>query len=246
MCGRVFIKTNLEGLMQAFAWAGREGALGLDNQFPRYNGAPSLNYPIIIMEPDLGPIFASANWGFVPRFSKDGKGDGKRPPVNARREGIATNGMFKAAYRWRRCLVPIDGYFEWKDIYGNGKNKQPYAIALKTGEPFALAGIWETWRNPETREEIRTFCIITCEPNELMAQIHDRMPVLLHPDDYRRWMSDEPDPDDLMKPYPTELMRMWPIGRDVGSPKNDRPDILDEVEPEPTTPTPEDPEPSLF
>ena len=132
MCGRVFIKTNLEGMMDAFAFADRKGALGLSNQFPRYNGAPSLDYPIIIRdmvrEPDImGPVFVSARWGLMPGWMKPG---GRPPPINARCEGIAANGMFKSAYRSRRCLVPIDGFFEWKDIFGTGKNKQPYAVAM--------------------------------------------------------------------------------------------------------------------
>jgi putative SOS response-associated peptidase YedK len=111
---------------------------------------------------------------------------------------------------------------------------------LKSGQPFALAGIWETWLNPATNEETRNFAIITCPPNEMMATIHDRMPVLLHPEDYKRWLSDEPDPADLLKPFPAELMTMWPIGRGVGSPRNDSPDILDEVEPD------EGPEPDVI
>lgn len=107
------------------------------NQFPRYNGAPSLYYPIIIRdmvrEPNImGPVFVSARWGLQPSWMKPG---GRPPPINARREGIATNGLFKSAYRLRRCLVPINGYFEWKDIYGTGKNKQPYAIAMADDSP---------------------------------------------------------------------------------------------------------------
>nr|WP_269808450.1 SOS response-associated peptidase family protein [Sinorhizobium mexicanum] len=93
------------------------------------------------------------------------------------------------------------------------------------------AGIWETWRNPETDEDIRTFCVVTCTPNEMMAAIHDRMPVILYREDYERWLSIEPDPFDLMKPFPAELMMMWRIGRKVGSPKNDTADILDPIEP---------------
>lgn len=119
--------------------------------------------------------------------------------------------MFKKAYASRRCLIPIDGFFEWKDIFGTGKNKQPYAIAMKSGEPFALAGIWEKWRDPHTGEDIRTFCVVTCPPNEMMATIHDRMPVVLHQEDYERWLSTEPDSFDLMKPFPADLMTMWPI-----------------------------------
>jgi putative SOS response-associated peptidase YedK len=161
------------------------------------------------------------------------KPGGRPPPINARREGIATNGLFKSAYRSRRCLVPINGYFEWKDIYGTGKNKQPYAIAMADDSPFALAGIWDTWRDPATGADIRNFAVVTCPPNEMMADIHDRMPVVLHRDDYERWLSLELDPDDLMKPYPAEQMKMWPIDRKVGSPKNDTADVIERIDPDP-------------
>ena len=154
MCGRVYIKADLQTMVSAFSFANSDGIQGLANQLPRYNGAPTQTYPIIIRDvirdPDLfGPVFVSARWGLLPRWATDPQGGGRPPPINARCETIATNGIFKAAYRSRRCLVPIDGFFEWKDIHGTGKNKQPYAIALKSGTPFALAGIWETWRDPE-------------------------------------------------------------------------------------------------
>jgi putative SOS response-associated peptidase YedK len=97
--------------------------------------------------------------------------------------------------------MPIDGFFEWKDIHGTGKNKQPYAIAMKNGSPFALAAVWDTWRDPLTGEDRRTFCVLTCEPNEMMATIHNRMPVVLGPADNHRWLMDE-DPRDLLKPFP--------------------------------------------
>lgn len=207
---------------------------GLGNQFPKWNGAPSQDYPIIIRdmvrEPDtFGPVFASARWGLLPNWAKPG---GRPPPINARAEGIASNGMFRNAYKSRRCLVPINGFFEWKDIYGTGKNKQPYAIGMKDGSPFALAGIWEWRKDTETGIETKNFAIVTCEPNELMAMIHDRMPVILHRDDYERWLSPEPDPYDLMKPFSANLMKMWPIGKGVGSPRNNTPDIIEEIEPE--------------
>jgi putative SOS response-associated peptidase YedK len=232
MCGRVYVNTSLDELMRNFSFAGRGDAEGLANRFPRFNGAPTQDYPIIIREivrePDvLGPVFATARWG----WAKD-VGTGRPPPINARSEGIATSGMFKHAYRSKRCLVPINGFFEWKDIYGTGKNKQPYAIAMKSGAPFALAGIWSSRRAPETGLDLKTFAIVTCSPNDMMAAIHDRMPVILLPEDYERWLSPEPDPYDLMKPFPAELMTMWKIGRDVGNVKNDRPDLLDPAEEE--------------
>lgn len=234
MCGRVYLKTNLEGLLRAFAFAKRDGAEGLANQMPRFNGAPSQYYPVIIRDVIrddgvMGPVFITARWGLIPGWIKERK-PGQPAPINAKAETIATNGMFRGAYKSRRCLVPIDGFFEWKDIHGTGKNKQPYAIAMKSGQPFVLAGIWETWRDPVTDEDIRTFCVVTCEPNEMMATIHDRMPVILHPEDYDRWISPEPEAADLMKPFPTELMTMWKIGSKVGSPRNDSADILDPVD----------------
>jgi putative SOS response-associated peptidase YedK len=126
---------------------------------------------------------------------------------------------FRDAYRGR-CIVPVDGFFEWKAIKGQ-RAKQPYAIAMKDGSPFGLAGIWENWKDPASGEWIRTFAIITTESNELVADIHDRMPVILTPADYACWLGEEPDPRDLMRPFPAEPMRMWPISTRVNKPDND-------------------------
>jgi putative SOS response-associated peptidase YedK len=137
MCGRVYVKSSLAGLMQAFASAGPGDAEGMANEFPRWNGAPRQDYPIIIQEPDVrGPVFMRARWGLIPRKTTDPKGGPQ--PISARSETIATNGLFKFAYRYRRALMPINGFFEWKDVRGTGKDKQPYAIAMKDGSPFAL------------------------------------------------------------------------------------------------------------
>ena len=138
--------------------------------------------------------------------------------------------MFRQAYAKRRCIVPVDNFFEWKAIKGGPK--QPYAIALQSGKPFGIAGIWEGWKHPETDEVIRTFCIITCPANELVGNIHDRMPVILPPEAYERWLANiEPDPRDLLVPFPAELMMMWPISTRVNKPDNDDPTILDPLEP---------------
>jgi putative SOS response-associated peptidase YedK len=119
--------------------------------------------------------------------------------------------------------VPIDNFFEWRRK-GPGP-KQPYAVAMKDGSPFGLAALWENWLRPGTG--VRTFAIITTTANELMSAIHDRMPVILHPDDYDRWLSNiEPDPRDLLVPYPAEPMTMWPISTRVNSPANDDPELL--------------------
>ena len=125
---------------------------------------------------------------------------GGRKPINAKYETVRNLPTFRDAYRRRRCIVPVDGFFEWKAIKGV-KAKQPLAIGLKTGEPFALAAFWEGWRHPESGEVLRTFCVITTTANELVADIHNRMPVILPPEAYDRWLSTvEPDPRDLLVP----------------------------------------------
>ncbi|SEF11606.1 Putative SOS response-associated peptidase YedK [Rhizobiales bacterium GAS191] len=150
--------------------------------------------------------------------------DGGRKPINARAENIASLPSFRSAYAKRRCLVPVD----------NLKAKRLYAIAMKDGSPFALAGIWESWKHPETGEVVRTFAVITTEPNELVAEIHNRMPVIIAPDNYDRWLSPiEPDPRDLLAPYASEPMAIWPISTRVKTQRNDSEDILERVEPSP-------------
>jgi putative SOS response-associated peptidase YedK len=110
------------------------------------------------------------------------------------------------------------------------KAKQPYAIAMKDGSPFGIAGIWENWKEPASSDWIRTFAIITTDANALVAGIHDRMPVILAPGDYHRWVADEADPHELMQPYPANLMRIWPISTRVNKPENDDPSIVERID----------------
>jgi putative SOS response-associated peptidase YedK len=137
--------------------------------------------------------------------------------------------MFRAAYARRRCLLPVDSFFEW--VKGAGKGpKQPYAIGMKSGDPFALAAIWESWRRPESEEVVRTFCVITTAANTLLAGIHDRMPVILPPDAYDRWLSPvEPDPRDLLVPYPDDPMTVRPVSPRVNSVANDDASVLEQA-----------------
>lgn len=228
MCGRIYVKTSVEGLLENFAFARPHADDGLDGLYPRFNGAPGLEYPIIVPEPDYpGGMFMAARWGLIPGWVKEA--NPKLKPINATAERVASAPMFRAAYRARRALLPIDGFFEWRAIMG-AKGKQPYAIAMKDGKPFALAAIWESWRNPEMGDTVKTFAVITCPANEMMCEIHDRMPVIIAPENYVRWLSTiEPDPRDLLVPYPAELMTMWPISTRVNSPRNDDRDLLTPV-----------------
>ena len=166
-------------------------------------------------------------WGLIPRWCKDPRGG--RKPINAKCETVHQLLTFRDAYRSRRCIVPVDGFFEWKAIKSQ-RAKQPYAIAMKEGAPFWIAGIWENWKEPATGEWIRTFAIITTAANELVAEIHDRMPLILAPGDYIGWLSDEPDPRDLMRPFPAGPMRMWPISIRANKPENDDPSIVEPVQ----------------
>ena len=136
---------------------------------------------------------------------------------------------FRDAHRLRRSILPVDGFYEWKAIKGQ-RAKQPYAIAMKDGSPFGIAGIWENGKDPASGEWIRIFAIITTEANELVAEIHDRMPAILSSEGYTRWLSEEPDPRDLMRPFPAGLMRMWPISTRVNKPENYDPSILQPIE----------------
>jgi putative SOS response-associated peptidase YedK len=141
--------------------------------------------------------------------------------------------MFRDAYARRRCIVPVDGFFEGRAIKG-ARAKQPYAIAMREGSPFGLAGLWENWRNPSTGEWERTFAIIRVTSNTSVGQIHDRMPAILEPASYDRWLSLEPDPLELLITYPSEPMRMWPISTRVNTPENDDPSLLERTEDAPT------------
>jgi putative SOS response-associated peptidase YedK len=194
----------------------------------RYNGAPGQDFWIIRQHPETGQYHRDRlSWGLIPHWCKDASGG--RKPINARGETVANLPSFRAAYAKRRCLLAIQNFFEWQKVKGAGP-KQPYAIAMKGGLPFALAAIWESWRHPDTDEIVRTFCIITCPANSLVATIHDRMPVIIPPEAYERWLSPlEPDPHDLLMPFPPELMTMWPISTRVNSPANDDSSILEPV-----------------
>jgi putative SOS response-associated peptidase YedK len=200
----------------------------LHNYPPRWNAAPSQELLVIRRNHKTGEVSLDPlRWGLIPYWCKDPRGG--RKPINAKCETVRDLPTFRDAYRMRRCIVPVDGFFEWKAIKGQ-KAKQPYAIAMKDGAPFGIAGLWDNWKQPTFGEWIRTFAVITTEANEMVADIHDRMPMILAPGDYARWLGEEPDPRDLMRPFPAGLMRMWPISTRVNKPENDDPSIIEPIE----------------
>ena len=163
-------------------------------------------------------------WGLLPPWAKDRKMAWKM--INARAETVSTAPAFRKAFAERRCLVPVDGFFEWEKV---GKEKRPHMIAMLDRQPFTLAGLWENWKDPETGEWVRTFTIITTDANELVAELHDRMPVIIGKPDRKRWLSRDEEPDDLLRPYPAELMMMWPVSTKVNSPKNEGRELIEPI-----------------
>ena len=208
MCGRVFQSSPppdlglglVEGIEAGFPAA------------PRYNGAPGQDLAVVRRNPETGGCSLDPlRWGLIPSWAKQRP---KPPPINARSETAARLPMFRAAYHKRRCILPVDGFYEWAPA-GDGRPKQPYAIAMADRRPFGLAGLWENWQDPKTQSWTRTFCVLTTRANSLVGDIHDRMPVILFPDDHRRWLGDDPDPSSLLKPFPPEPMALWPVSARV-------------------------------
>jgi putative SOS response-associated peptidase YedK len=203
---------------------------------PTYNAAPQSFQPIVrrARDTDARELLLS-RWGLVPYWAKDAKVG--YSTFNARAEDLLSKPVFREAFKKRRCLVPADAFYEWQRI--DAKTKRPHAIALRSGEPYAFAGLWERWK-PQDGPPLESFTVITTDPNEVTEPLHDRMPVILEPRDYDRWL-DPADPEqppvDLLRPYPAEKMRAWPVSERVGNVRNDDPTLLDESAPEPTTPS---------
>jgi putative SOS response-associated peptidase YedK len=223
MCGRMIQSSQPLRLAIVDGLDVSDSRMG--NIRPRYNAAPSQELLVIRQnrktgERTLDPI----RWGLIPHWCSDPRGG--RKSINAKAESVSRLPMFREAYALRRCIVPIDGFFEWKAIRV-ARAKQPFAIGMKDGSVFGLAGLWENWNNPKTGQWERTFAIITAPSNDLVGQIHNRMPVILKPDSYERWLGPEPDPHDLLITHPAEPLVMWPISTRVNSPDNDDPSLLD-------------------
>jgi putative SOS response-associated peptidase YedK len=201
---------------------------------PRYNIAPS--QPVAVVPNDGKNTLDFYVWGLVPSWAKDPQ-IGNRM-INARAETLAEKPSFKTAFRRRRCLVLADGFYEWqrKPIASGSRStgaKTPMYIKMTSGEPFAFAGLWETWNAPDGSRLI-SCNIITTEPNELVSQIHNRMPVIIPTDAYQTWLDPhERAPSELsplLKPYPADQMVSYPVSKQVNNPTNDLPTCIQEVQ----------------
>lgn len=215
MCGRYSFAIDDELIRERFGVTVRSAIYKA-----RYNCAPTQDLAVISNEePDRLNFF---RWGLIPFWSKDPSIGNKL--INAKSETIHEKPAFKSSIKNRRCLVLSDGFFEWK----KEKIKIPYRIIMRDASPFAMAGIWDKWVSGDG-EIIHSFSILTTGPNALMSAIHDRMPVILKPDEEKIWLGKENENDlkSLLRPYPPELMKAYPVSSLVNSPRNDFPEIIE-------------------
>jgi putative SOS response-associated peptidase YedK len=227
MCGRYLRRSDKQRIAEAF----HLGKLPDDFVLPAdYNVAPTTFQPVVRADRETGkPELVLMRWGLAPNFAKslaDFKGFST---INARAESVTKNAMWRVPFQRRRCLVPADGFYEWKKL--DAKTKQPYSFALKSGEPFAFGGVWDAWKDPVGGEWLQSFSIITTDPNELAATVHNRMPLILKPSDYDRWLTrtdPEHSPVDLLRPFDAEQMKAHPVDRKVGNVRNNEPSLCAE------------------
>lgn len=193
-----------------------------------YNVAPSQTSLIVRTRDEATRTLQAmpAKWGFVPSWAPEAF---KLAPINAKAETVATNRMFAPAFKRRRCIVPVSGFYEWQAIPGQ-KVKQPWYITMADPEEIMpLAGIWED-REIEGCDDLQTsFTILTTEPNELMAKLHNRMPVILDPADFTRWLDAGAEVSDLLKPFPAEEMLAVKVSTLVNAPRNNSPECIEPI-----------------
>lgn len=227
MCGRYSQRSSLVVLSKRFDVPMPE----VDFR-PRYNLAPGQDSLVIVQDPDRRML--SMRWGLVPAWAKDPHATPR--PINARAEQAPDKPMFRQAYRRRRCLVPADGFYEWRAA-AKGKGKVPIYFQRADHDPFAFAGLWESWHDQDG-QELLTFTILTTAANDLVRPVHDRMPVILAQEDEAVWLDlGQHDPQALAKytqPYPANLMQAYQVSTAVNSMANDNPTLTEPVPEQPS------------
>jgi putative SOS response-associated peptidase YedK len=219
MCGRIAIIYDIHFIREVF----RVTLDGLADHRPRYNVPPTALVPVVTSEGGVRSL-EPMRWGLISAWSKDDKPG--YSTFNARADTIAVKPAFRSAWTAkRRCLIVAGEFYEWRK-----SDRQPYFIALGNRQPMAMAGLWEEW-TPPAGETVRLCAVITTEANALMAGLHDRMPVILGPEDWASWLGEEPldDPAALLRPFPPERMTLWPVDRRVGNVRNDDPALIEPV-----------------
>jgi len=221
MCGRFTLFAAPEKIFLHFRLSSAEDFA------PRYNIAPMQTIPCIICDAMGKRTMQFFRWGLIPHWAEDSAVGARL--INARSETVSTKPAFRSAFKRRRCLIPSTGFFEWKR---EGKQKLPHFIGMKNKEPFAFAGIWERWTDPDGRA-VDTCAILTTASNDLVGLIHNRMPVILKPEDYGRWIDTAVSPESLealLVPYPADLMKTCEVSRLVNDARCDAPECIQFVE----------------
>ncbi len=215
MCGRYRLSRRKQFIEEYFDCVSDE-----PDWNPRFNIAPTQPIPVIRQHPKE-PIreLSLVRWGLIPSWAKDPSAAARM--INARLETASTKPAFRDAMKYRRCLIPADGFYEWAKT---AKGKQPYCFEVNDGELFAFAGLWDRWKNP-SGVWVETCSILTTTPNAVTSAVHDRMPVILDPDGYDLWldpgMRDAAAASELLKPYDARLMRCYPVSTRINSVAND-------------------------
>jgi putative SOS response-associated peptidase YedK len=228
MCGRFTLRTPAKQVARLFA----DLELSPLELTPRYNIAPTQAVTAVRQtRPPGEPVpfraeWADLRWGLIPFWAKD-RAIGSQM-INSRSETLASKPAFRAAFKSRRCLIPADGFYEWKKIAVN--KKQPQYITLRDHRPFGFAGLWESWTDKSTREVIESCTIITTNANEFLLPLHDRMPVILDPDDFQPWLDREFKDaawlQSILKPWPADDMEFYAVDTLVNNPRNERPECI--------------------
>lgn len=229
MCGRYSLTTPVEALRRLFGFEGP-----VPNLQPRWNIAPTQSAPVIRLGGGGGREIKMLSWGLVPYWADDAKLQSHM--INARGETVAEKPAFKQAFRQRRCLVPADGFYEWQTL--GPKTKQPLLFKTADGAPFAFAGLWERWVPPQG-EVLETFTIVNTAANEMMAQFHDRVPIVLSPADYAAWLDPAVNARALIKAPPSDWLTFRRVSTYVNSVKHDDPGCQEpapDAEPVPEAP----------
>lgn len=215
MCARYSLTVSVDDLAELFGFHNRP------NLAPRWNVAPTQAAAVVRRDGDGRRELAMLRWGLVPGFARDAAGAARL--INARSETAAEKPSFRQAWAQRRCLVPVDGFYEWETIDGG---KQAWRIGRRGGGVLALAGLWENWIDPASNEVLQTFAVLTCPANERLAAFHERMPVILPPEDWSTWLAPDTPAGrlhGLMRSHPVEAMAWYRVSPHVNNVRNDDP-----------------------
>jgi putative SOS response-associated peptidase YedK len=225
MCGRVRLSSDYSEIKIRLKFAADAPA---PNFAPDWNKPPTEPMLVAIRSVDGKRIPKIMKWGLIPHWAKDNRL--QYSTFNARSEDFTTKPAFRDAWKWgQRCLVVTDGFYEWKKLDAKGKDKQPYAIAMADNGQMVMAGLWAKWKDSKSGDQIESCTILTCGPNNVIRELHNRMPVILSELDWSKWLGEEPAAEEellaMLKPCPDESLKIWPVNKMVGNVRNKGPQL---------------------